>query len=191
MKKHIYLMRHGQTVFNLQHRIQGWTDSPLTGLGRYQAREAGEFMLTYPLKFDHFYSSPLSRASDTLELVFPGEDYIKLDGLKEGNFGLLDGQSDGLDPEKRSEWISKLKDPLREKVATRISKTLIELMEREDHYEVLCATHGAASLYFTNDIAKQGKFDSFQDIHNLDILMFSYDSEDKSFTFIEQIHTIQ
>ena len=38
MKKTLYLMRHGQTLFNLQHKIQGWCDSPLTELGIKQAK---------------------------------------------------------------------------------------------------------------------------------------------------------
>ncbi len=40
MKKTLYLMRHGQTLFNLQHKIQGWCDSPLTELGIKQAKVA-------------------------------------------------------------------------------------------------------------------------------------------------------
>lgn len=38
MKKILYLMRHGQTLFNLQHKIQGWCDAPLTPLGIKQAQ---------------------------------------------------------------------------------------------------------------------------------------------------------
>lgn len=33
MTKTLYLMRHGQTLFNKRHRIQGWCDAPLTDLG--------------------------------------------------------------------------------------------------------------------------------------------------------------
>ena len=40
MKKILYLMRHGQTLFNLQHKIQGWCDAPLTPLGIKQAQMA-------------------------------------------------------------------------------------------------------------------------------------------------------
>ena len=40
--KHLYLMRHGETLFNLRHKIQGWCDSPLTEEGIAQARRAGE-----------------------------------------------------------------------------------------------------------------------------------------------------
>ena len=41
MKKTLYLMRHGQTLFNLQHKIQGWCDAPLTPLGIKQAQNIG------------------------------------------------------------------------------------------------------------------------------------------------------
>ena len=41
-EKTLYLMRHGQTLFNLQHKIQGWCDSPLTELGIKQAKSCGK-----------------------------------------------------------------------------------------------------------------------------------------------------
>lgn len=37
--KYVYLMRNGQTLFNVQHKIQGFCDSPLTSLGIKQAKE--------------------------------------------------------------------------------------------------------------------------------------------------------
>ena len=42
MKKDLYLMRHGQTLFNVRRKIQGWCDSPLTELGKQQALKAKE-----------------------------------------------------------------------------------------------------------------------------------------------------
>ena len=41
MAKTLYLMRHGQTLFNLRHKVQGWCDAPLTDFGVYQAKVAG------------------------------------------------------------------------------------------------------------------------------------------------------
>ena len=38
MKKDLYLMRHGQTLFNVRRKIQGWCDSPLTENGVKQAK---------------------------------------------------------------------------------------------------------------------------------------------------------
>ena len=37
MKKTLYLMRHGQTLFNVRRKVQGWCDAPLTKLGIGQA----------------------------------------------------------------------------------------------------------------------------------------------------------
>ena len=39
--KALYLMRHGETLFNVHHKNQGWCDSPLTERGHAQARIAG------------------------------------------------------------------------------------------------------------------------------------------------------
>ena len=57
MVKKLYLMRHGQTLFNLQNKIQGWCDSPLTELGQYQAKVAGQYFKDHQITFDHAYCS--------------------------------------------------------------------------------------------------------------------------------------
>lgn len=69
MKKTLYLMRHGQTLFNVQHKIQGWCDAPLTELGINQAKIAGQYFKDHHITFDHAYSSTSERACDTLEYV--------------------------------------------------------------------------------------------------------------------------
>lgn len=81
-------MRHGQTLFNLEHKIQGWCDSPLTELGINQAKIAGCYFTDNKIKLDHCYASTSERAFDTLELVTGGElPYTRLKGIKELNFG--------------------------------------------------------------------------------------------------------
>lgn len=102
MIKRLYLMRHGQTMFNEQHRIQGWCDSPLTELGKRQAKAAGEYFRTHGITFDHAYCSTSERCSDTLELI-TDMPYTRLKGLKEMFYGQLEGESERLsckDPEK-------------------------------------------------------------------------------------------
>ena len=89
--KHLYMMRHGQTLFNVRRRIQGSCDSPLTELGIKQAIAARELIKDIP--FDHYYSSTAERASDTLEIVTEGKvPYTRLKGLKERGFGLFEGE---------------------------------------------------------------------------------------------------
>ena len=94
MKKTLYLMRHGQTLFNLQHKIQGWCDAPLTPLGIKQAQMAKEYFTNITL--DHAYASTSERASDTLEII-TDMPYTRLKGLKEWNFGAFEGKDETID----------------------------------------------------------------------------------------------
>ena len=96
--KELYLMRHAQTLFNVQRRTQGWSDSPLTQKGIEDALKAGERLRAKQLCFDAFYSSTQERASDTLELLFPNQEYSRLKGLKEMNFGAYEAHIDYLEP---------------------------------------------------------------------------------------------
>lgn len=62
---HFYFARHGQTVWNVENKICGATDSPLTEKGIAQAIELGEEIKRQGLKIDEIIYSPLSRAKDT------------------------------------------------------------------------------------------------------------------------------
>ena len=65
----IYFTRHGETVWNVENKICGMTDSPLTEKGRAQARELGEKLRTSGLRIDEILYSPLSRAADTARAI--------------------------------------------------------------------------------------------------------------------------
>ena len=62
MKKTLYLMRHGQTLFNKRRKVQGWCDSPLTELGIKQAEAAAKYFKERNIVFDHAYCSTSERA---------------------------------------------------------------------------------------------------------------------------------
>ena len=55
----LYVLRHGQTEYNLQKRVQGRCDSPLTPLGVEQARAAGRWLAGQGVRFDRMCTSPL------------------------------------------------------------------------------------------------------------------------------------
>ena len=80
--KTIYLMRHGETLFNVMDVNQGQCDSPLTAAGIAQAKQAGEWFRAHHVLFDAVYSSTAERACDTAELV-AGLPYTRRKGLKE------------------------------------------------------------------------------------------------------------
>lgn len=63
----IYFVRHGQTIWNVEKRFQGLSDSPLTELGITQAKLLGEKLKD--IKFDKFYSTSLKRAYNTANYI--------------------------------------------------------------------------------------------------------------------------
>ncbi len=96
----IYLVRHGQTDWNAEYRLQGQLDTPLNERGRAQAKRNGQVLaglLAEPTRVD-FVASPLGRARETMEIVraelnLPPEDYRTDDRLKEIHFGDWQGKT--------------------------------------------------------------------------------------------------
>lgn len=89
----LYIMRHGETTWNTQWRLQGSSDTVLNEKGREMAVETGKGLKDVP--FDLCFSSPLHRAKETAELVLQGRDVpiITDDRLREISFGSWEGNS--------------------------------------------------------------------------------------------------
>ena len=141
--KRLYLVRHGETLFNTQGKIQGWSDSPLTERGIKQAQAVRDYFGSEGIRFDHAYSSTSERASDTLELI-TGMPYARLKGLKEVNYGFFEGEREMLKPKEPQEIVSffvPFGGENTNDVAERVAKTLTEVMEQEDHTNVLAVSH--------------------------------------------------
>ncbi len=84
----LYLMRHGQTVWNAEGRLQGRADSPLTPLGRQQAQRQAE--LVRGIRAQRISSSS-GRAIETARIVFDGQDFQLDDRLQEIDIGDFTG----------------------------------------------------------------------------------------------------
>jgi len=91
-KLEFYFVRHGETLFNTEGLMQGWSDSPLTKEGIEVAEYLGKGLKDIP--FLAAYSSTSERAVDTAHLVLQGRNIpLMLDKrLKEVNFGTLEGE---------------------------------------------------------------------------------------------------
>lgn len=88
----LYLTRHGQTEWNVEQRMQGHKDSPLTSLGVLQAEWLQQRLK--PIHFDAVYSSSSLRALRTAQIA-AGSNHVTIkpiDELKEINMGLWEGQ---------------------------------------------------------------------------------------------------
>ncbi len=172
--KNLYLMRHGETLFNERRRIQGWCDSPLTPLGIRQAQGARKALEN--IVFDHYYCSTAERCSDTLELI-TSEPYVRLKGLKERYFGTFEGESEDLNPpfEYYDTLFPLFGGETGEEVARRMVKTLTEIMEKKDHETVLAVSHAGASLAFLGTVGNPQKLLNGEKFTNCSILHFIYE----------------
>lgn len=89
--KTLYLMRHGQTLFQRTAQDPGLVRRTLTDLGIQQAQIAGDYFTKNGIEIQGAYCSTSERASDTLELI-TDLPYVRLKGLKERNFGRFEGE---------------------------------------------------------------------------------------------------
>ncbi len=89
----LVLVRHGQSVWNLQNRFTGWVDVPLTEKGKEEAFKAGE--LLKDIRFNVAYTSDLTRAQETLRIILEviglNIPVIKNWALNERDYGDLTG----------------------------------------------------------------------------------------------------
>lgn len=91
----ILLTRHGKTIFNTVHRVQGWSDTPLTNEGIKVAKELGIGLRNYPL--DAIYSSTSGRAIETSNVVSNSGEHNNLvqkriKYIREYYFGKYEGE---------------------------------------------------------------------------------------------------
>jgi broad specificity phosphatase PhoE len=100
----IYYIRHGETSWNAEGRLQGARDIPLNDLGRRQAAQAGGILAELLARDGHdkaripYVASPLVRARATMELVrgalqLPPQEYAVDDRLREIGYGQWEGST--------------------------------------------------------------------------------------------------
>ena len=134
----IYFARHGETVWNVENKICGMTDSPLTEKGRQQARELGRKVRESGVRIDEILYSPLSRAADTAKAVaeatgLPARCEPR---LREQCFGRYEGT-----PRDGAEFGESMMQ-----LAQRIYNLLDELRQDEDKTYLLVAHNGIARV---------------------------------------------
>jgi len=147
---HLYFVRHGQTVWNVENKICGATDIELTDLGHEQAIETGRIIKEQGIAADEIIYSPLVRAKDTALHIsemtgIPAREEIR---LKEQNFGKYESTArDGLEFQKaKSEFINSYEggeSMLR--LAQRIYNLLDEVTSSDKTY-ILVAHNGIARV---------------------------------------------
>lgn len=109
----LVLLRHGQSVWNLENRFTGWIDVDLTEQGKLEATEAGKKIALASIHLDEAFTSVLKRAIDTLTICLKaaGQENIPIrydQALNERHYGDLQGLDKAETAEKFGEMQVKL-----------------------------------------------------------------------------------
>lgn len=144
----VCLLRHGQTDWNVERRLQGRESVPLNVIGREQSNACGEVFRRAAeagFKISRVYTSPLGRAMETAEAVarialLPAAQIE--DELNERDYGTLSGltveeRKNNYKSGVRATGIESVKD-----TAARMKRVLVAISEGEDDGAVLAVTHG-------------------------------------------------
>ena len=161
----IYLTRHGETEWNIEKRLQGRGDSPLTKDGIQRAKELRDRIKN--IDIDVIYSSPIKRALNTANILRGNKniDIITDDSLMEMCFGDYEGKKIDIVQEENPSWDINLimqgnveicapnGENLKE-VRERISKLMNKIIAENIGKSILIVTHGItlkALMYYFKD----------------------------------------
>lgn len=173
----LYVVRHGETIWNAENRVQGITDIPLTDKGRLDATLLKD--LVKDINIDVVISSPLERTIETAKILTDGKLPINTDDrIKERDWGLNEGANiDDVDKwdcwdvilNTRVQNIESIQDFM-----YRVSNFLEDIKVRYKDKNVLVVTHSAVIRvihYMLGKIPEDGDLTRI-DIPNLRILEY-------------------
>ena len=183
--KRLYLLRHGQTEFNVKKLVQGRCDSPLTDLGRKQAGMAAAWLKAHGVVPDKVVSSSLGRAMDTAslvarELLGPDAAVEPCEGIIERCYGTFEeGPHDALpiDVWDPGEDLVPFGGEGSKALQERMVATLTNIMGSEGIETLLAVSHGSASRQFIKAAAPEG-FELPTKLPNCAIMIFDFDEDD-------------
>lgn len=134
----IYVLRHGQTDYNVAGKFQGQIDIKLNEVGIEQAKKASNNLKN--IEFDLVISSPLSRALETAEIVANNKKIAIENRLIERSFGKLEGQ---ISVPNYEQDIEKYEIESNEELFKRVYEFLDELKIQysDNNKKVLLVTH--------------------------------------------------
>jgi uncharacterized phosphatase len=139
----IYLVRHGETDWNLAKRIQGSTDIALNDTGRSQAETTGRLLARR--EWDLIVSSPLVRASETAQIIAAQTGLaspLLVDALMERHYGDAEGLDYRTIEERYPGDAPVPGRESREEVAERVLPAIMRLAEAHPDEAIIIVTHG-------------------------------------------------
>lgn len=189
MTKTLYLMCHGETLFNTLRKNEGWSDSPLTERGIACARAvARDFFAARHIEPEELVCSHAERACDTLELVSEelfGEvrGYRRLKGLKEQNYGSYEAKDEFLNaPLPYGSFFVRFGGESDEELAERMRTTLDGLMAETSAATILAVSHPRACAAFLGTCGATAGVET----PGCGVYVLAFDEGTRTFTCVEQ-----
>ncbi len=147
----LFLIRHGQTDWNLAGKLQGHADIPLNLTGKEQAQKVAQFLKKKQTALNALYSSDLQRAHQTAQEISKLFllDIILAADLREGHFGKIQGLTnkeihDLYGPFNYQELPELIEAEPRDKVVGRIMNFLLFIAQKHKGEQIAVVTHGHA-----------------------------------------------
>ena len=174
---YLYVVRHGETIWNKENKVQGLTDIPLSEKGIKEAKELREIVRN--LNIDVVISSPLIRARKTAEIIIENRLPVNTDDrIKERDWGFNEGANiDSVDRHDCWDVILNTNVNYVEKIQDfmyRVSSFLEDIKVKYKDKNVLIVTHSAVSRvihYLLEYIPEDGDLSKI-DIPNLRIIEY-------------------
>jgi broad specificity phosphatase PhoE len=192
----IYITRHGQTEWNVQSRMQGWADSPLTALGVAAAKQLGKRLQVVPL--DAVYCSTSGRTIHTAQFII-GKRIIPLiqkEDLREINVGEWQGMlSSDIERDFSEDVKTYYEHPSQFEPTSgesfymlkeRVLRAVEEIVTDHPNGHVLIVTHGVVKKCLINHF-NGAALDSLWDppfIHGTSLTMLEIDTDRRELTLI-------
>lgn len=183
---YFYLIRHGETLFNTYHRMQGWCDTPLTKRGIEQAENVTMGMRDIP--YTKVYTSDSGRAMETASYLAAAKGIkpYAMSGFREMFFGTMEGLDTDTGRKKDKEyrnrygWVDVGGENM-EQLETRMFNALESILPNDAHQEehIVIVSHGIAIMSIIHRLDR-AFFEQLEDyggvLENTSVTTIAYDN---------------
>lgn len=173
---HLYLIRHGTTEWIEANKIQGATDSPLSGKGKHEAALTARALRV--IDFGSIFCSPMGRTVETAEIISVeiGKTPILIDALHEMSFGIYEGKKYFDAPTNTMRWwkkigllarilISQVTGESIRSVRSRAVQSWNEIKRICPNGYILIVSHGVILNYLIGCLLPKQKYDEIKPIY--------------------------
>lgn len=191
-----YIVRHGETLFNQKHLMQGWCDSPLTNQAVEDAKVLGKRLKD--ITFQGVYASSSERAWRSAQYIIENNEHpvqvCMREELKEINFGTMEGENEFIGRiakeayHRQYGWVEEGGENM-DMVRQRVWHCLNDIAKTHQEGNVLIVTHGVVMMSLLDDVKPgfmEAQGPAFH-IKNLEVMQMRCDAGQFVITNIQDV----